>query len=373
MTWTALRSLGLLLVALAMAGCALPRGAGIEREVLRGAGTDEVGYSVYPVTRSLIPALAEWPVIGEAHLGWIATTRGSIGKVVRPGDVVSVVIWDSSENSLLTTPGSRFVSLPDLDVSPSGAIFVPYVGEVRVGGLSPQTARARLQDALAPIAPSAQVQLELTEGRGNTVELIGGVAAPGAYPLPDRNFTVLSLIAAGGGVSAALENPQIRLKRGGQLYGTSIDRLYDEPGLDTLLTDGDQVIVQEDERQFISIGAAGTETIHRFPQDVVTAAEAVSIVGGVVDSRANPQGVLILREYPRSALAAGLRGPRTQQVVFTVDLTSADGLFAARNFRIASGDMIYVTESPVVSTAAVFGIIGSAFGLVNTASATTGG
>jgi polysaccharide export outer membrane protein len=364
-----LRRLGLLGAILLLAACALPRGAGVEREVLRGADSDQVGFSVYPVTRALIPTLAEWPRVNEEHLGWITTSGGSIGQIVRPGDLVSVVIWDSSENSLLTGPTGRFVELPGLSVSPAGAIFVPYVGDVRIAGLSPESARLRLQEALAPIAPSAQVQLDLTPGRGNIVELIGGVAAPGPYPLPNRNFTVLSLIAAGGGVSPALRNPQIRLKRGGQLYGTSIDRLYSEPRLDTLLTDGDQVIVEADGRNFISVGAAGTEQIHSFPQDVVTATEAVSIMRGVLDNRANPQGVLIFREYPRSALAAGLRGPRTQQVVFAVDLTSADGLFAARNFRIAPGDMIYVTESPVVATSAVFGIAGSAFGLVNVAAA----
>jgi polysaccharide export outer membrane protein len=367
-----LRRLGLLGAILLLAACALPRGAGVEREVLRGADSDQVGFSVYPVTRALIPTLSEWPQVNEERLGWITTSGGSIGQVVRPGDAVSVVIWDSSENSLLTDQGSPFVELPGLAVSPSGSIFVPYVGEVGVAGLSPEGARARLQQALEPIAPSAQVQLNLTPGRGNTVELIGGVAAPGPYPLPNRNFTVLSLIAAGGGVSPALQNPQIRLKRGGQLYGTSIDRLFSEPRLDTLLTDGDQVIVQADGRSFISIGAAGTEQIHSFPKDVVTATEAVSIMRGVVDSRANPQGVLIFREYPRSALAAGLRGPRTQQVVFALDLTSADGLFAARNFRIAPGDMIYATESPVTATATVFGIIGSAFGLVNVAQAASG-
>jgi polysaccharide export outer membrane protein len=367
---TAFRNLGLVVLVLTLGACALPRGAGLEREVLRGADTDAVGFSVYPVTRALIPTVSEWPLPGERHLSWISTSQGSIGQVVRPGDSVSIVVWDSSENSLLTSADARFAALPDMTVGPNGSIFLPYVGQVNIAGLTPQGARTRLQSALESIAPSAQVQLSLSEGRGNTVELVGGVTAPGAYPMPDRNYTVLSLIAAGGGVSSSLPNPQIRLKRDGRIYGTSIDRLYSEPRLDTLLTDGDQVIVQPDDRTFLSIGSAGTETIHRFPKDAVTAAEAVSIIGGVNDGRANPQGVLILREYPRSALAAGERGPRTQQVVFTLDLTSADGLFASRNFRIAPGDMIYVTESPVVATSAVFGIVGTAFGLAGRVAAT---
>ncbi|CTQ49330.1 polysaccharide export protein Wza [Jannaschia donghaensis] len=181
--------------------------------------------------------------------------------------------------------------------------------------------------------------------------------------MPDRNYTVLSLIAAGGGVDGGLENPQIRLQRGSRVYGTSMSRLYAEPNLDTLLQSGDQVIVKEDDRYFLSVGAAGQEALHPFTRDVLSAMDAVSIIGGVKDSRADPQGVLILREYPASALSPGVRGPRNQRVIFGLDLTSADGLFSARNFQVMPQDLVYVTESPVTTTQTIFGLIGAAFGL----------
>jgi polysaccharide export outer membrane protein len=347
----------------ALTACTLPRGAALRSEVLRAADSENADFAVYPVTRALLPALATWPQVNEPHLGWITTSGGSRAQVIAAGDTLRLTIWDSSENSLLTTLGQRQVEIPPTRVGPTGDIFVPYVGDVPVAGLSPDRARERVQDRLAQIAGSAQVQLALEEGRSNSVDLVGGVAAPGIYPLPDRAFTVLSLLSAGGGVAPGLQNPQIRLLRGGQIYGTSIDRLYAEPRLDTLLRAGDQVVVEEDDRYFLSVGAAGQEAQHDFPQDVVTALDAVAIIGGVLDSRANPQGVLILRDYPASALAAGLRGPRRQRVVFGLDLTSADGLFSAGDFRIAPGDLVYVTESPVTTTQTIFGLVGQAFGL----------
>jgi len=75
--------------------------------------------------------------------------------------------------------------------------------------------------------------------------------------------------------------------------------------------------------------------------------------------------VLILREYQASALSAGQRGPRQQRVVFTIDLTTSDGLFSARNFFLNSGDLVLATESPISSARVIFGIVGSAFGLIN--------
>ena len=91
--------------------------------------------------------------------------------------------------------------------------------------------------------------------------------------------------------------------------------------------------------------------------------DALSIVGGVNDNRGDLQGILILREYPNSAVRPGVRGPRETRVVFTIDLTSSDGLFSARNFNIQNKDLVLVTESPINNTRTILGLIGSAFGL----------
>lgn len=353
-----------------LSACSLPRGAAVEREILSGADEPEADFALYPVTRAFLPTLAEWPAIHDStNLNWITASAGSNSTVIAPGDVVQVTIWDSNNNSLLTTPGQRVVDLEEMRVSAGGAIFMPYVGDTRIAGLSPQAARARLQSEVEAIVPSAQVQFSVTPGRQNSVDLVGGVIRPGAYPMPDRNYSVLSLIAEGGGVRPAIDNPQIRLMRQGQLYGTSIDRLYAEPALDTRLMGGDRVIVEEDDRYFLSLGAASRQSQHPFPQDRVSALDALAIIGGVNSTRADPEGILILREYPASALHAGQRGPRQQQVVFTLDLTTADGLFSARHFRIQSGDLVLATESPVRSVQTVFSLVGSVFGLARSASA----
>ena len=85
------------------------------------------------------------------------------------------------------------------------------------------------------------------------------------------------------------------------------------------------------------------------------------------DTHADPKGILILRRYPETALRSDLSGPANTRMIFTIDLTSADGLFSAGEFLIRSGDLVYVTESPLTSVRTVFGLIGSVFGLVNAA------
>ncbi|MCR9124861.1 MAG: polysaccharide biosynthesis/export family protein [Rhodobacteraceae bacterium] len=354
--------------AILLAACAsLPRGAGMQSEVVRGADTPEAEFALYTVSRAFLPTVSQWPVAGEDRLNWIGTSSGATSQLIRPGDQLSIQIWDSGGNSLLTSPNQRVVKMDPMTVSSAGTVFLPYVGEVRVAGRSSGSAREQIQRDLESIIPSAQVQLSYAAGRANSVDLIGGVARPGPYAMPDGNFSVLSLISAGGGIAGGLNNPQIRLLRGGQIFGTSIQRLYANPALDTRLRGGDRVLVEADRRYFLSLGAAGREALHPFPKDEVSAMDAAAIIGGVNDARANPKGVLILREYPASAVRPGVRGPRETRVIFALDLTTSDGLFSARNFAINANDLVYISESPVTNTQTIFALVGSVFGLVTIA------
>jgi polysaccharide export outer membrane protein len=359
-----LKHLVLALFVMLIAGCSvLPRGAAVDSEILKEVDEPGAEFAIYPVTRSFLPSLQEWPRVAGRRYQWIGHTHGSKVSVIQAGDMVNLRVWDSEENSLLTSPGQPASDLNGNLVSPNGTIFVPYIGKVKVSGRTADSARTAIQRSLEAISPSAQVQLTVVPGRSNTVDLVGGARQPGNFPMAGTDFSVLSLIAAGGGVQPNLANPQIRLVRGHEIYGTSIDVLYDNPKLDTRLRGGDKVIIEKDERYFLSLGAAGSEALHPFTKSEVSAMDALSIVGGVNDNRGDLQGILILREYPNSAVRPGVRGPRETRVVFTIDLTSSDGLFSARNFSIQNKDLVLVTESPINNTRTILGLIGSAFGL----------
>lgn len=358
-----------LALAVSVAACGtLPRGAALQSEITKDADNPEADFAVYPVSKAFLPSVAEWPSTGERHYGWLSHSHGSNAQIIRAGDTLNVVIWDSAENSLLLSPGERRADLSNLRVSEAGSIFVPYVGKIRVADRTPDSARQLLQRQLEAVAPGAQVQLTMAEGRVNSIDVVSGVRTPGNVKLPDQDFSVLAAISASGGVNDALTNPQVKLVRGHKTYKTSLSRLFENSKLDTRLKGGDQIIVEADKRYFLSLGAAGKESQFDFNRDKVSALDALAIIGGVNDNRANPKGVLVMREYPASALRSGQRGPRQQRVVFTIDLTTSDGLFSARNFFINSGDLVLATESSVSSVRVVAGLVGSAFGIINAVS-----
>lgn len=356
-----------------LAGCDLiPRGAGLQTEVLAAARDNDPqtvpDFAIEVVTRSNLATFIAWPPADDHHYHWLNRVDQPNTRTIQPGDTLSITVWTTENDGLLTGPGQRNVTLPETQVSSVGKIFLPYVGDIRVQGMSPERARARIEEEYSAALPSAQVQLILAEGRQQSVSLISGVAQPGTFTLPDNDFTILQLLADGGGISTALSNPQVRLQRGSRIYGISAARLLEEPRLNTTLQGGDKVFVESDERTFLSLGAAGTEAIHSFPTDELSALEALSLIGGVSDARADAKGILILRRYPVSKVTSDRSGPDHPRTVFTLDLTTADGLFSADQFLIQPGDLIYVTESPVTAAQSIFGLLGSVLGLNNSLS-----
>lgn len=365
-------------VLLLLAGCtSFPSGAGVEREVLAkstevvpGTATaDSPGipseFAVEPITRDDVDRYAGWPQVGQVDLGWVGRSTNAGGRVIAPGDEVEVMIWNTENNGLLTEAGERTAKLPPMQVSPDGTIFLPYVGALAIGGLSPEAARAKVETAYATVVPSSQAVLTLKEGRESAVTAVSGVASPGIFPLHDRNMTLLEMLALAGGAKSGLSNPQMRLQRGNHTYGISMDRLLSDTALNTTMQGGDRFYVEDDSRYFLSLGAATKETQVPFPQDHVTALDALSLIGGLTDDRADAKGIMVLRRYPQSAVRSDGSGPRHVRTIFTISLDTADGLFSAGQFQINPGDLVYVSESPMINATRSIAVIAAAFGIAN--------
>ncbi len=347
----------------------MPRGAALQSEIIDERNADRPTLQVVEVTRDVTPRLATWPVTGwSGEYKWFGADRGPDSPVIRTGDRLGVVIWDNQSNSLLATSGAKFSEMPPMEVSASGQVFMPYVGAVDVRGLTPDAARDRIQDSLAEIASSAQVQVSVEPGRNNSIDLVGGVGAPGRYPLENRNTKILSALAVGGGIRDSLRHPLVRLQRDGMIYETRADALLAEARRNVRVRGGDQIAVVEDDRSFNVLGAAGTQQVLYFEKENMSAMEAMSAMGGINSNRADPRGVLILREYEAEDLEEGMAGPDMRQVVFTIDLTSADGLFAARQFQVNPQDTILATESPVTSARTILSLFGTVVGFGSTVS-----
>ncbi|WP_323034746.1 polysaccharide biosynthesis/export family protein [Pararhodobacter sp.] len=335
-----------LMIPALVAGCSLPRGAALQSEVLRGTDDETSHVQVIAITRETLPDIQEWPIAHpELRHRWMTTGASATARIIRAGDLVSLSVWDSQPDSLLTTGEQRNVNMQNIPVSASGQVFIPYVGELRIAGMTAEQARREVQQRMSSIVPDGQVQLSVAPGSRNTIDVVTGVARPGRVELPEVSPTILSILAETGGISSSLRNPLVRLNRAGEAYAIPASELFENPANDIQLRGGDRVLVEEDNRTFIALGAAGSEQVVYFEREEITALDALSTIGGLSDTRADLRGVMVMREYPERMVSQTGNAPRKQQVIFTFDLTSADGLFAAQRFTIQPGDVVLATES----------------------------
>lgn len=352
-----------------LSGCGAPRGAALQGEIVRESRKPEASFQLVAMAdETTLAQVADWPATGAGlGLNWPGKGQSQPSRALRRGDVIDITIWDSQPNSLLATPEQRSVNMHGLEISPDGTIFVPYIEVIEIAGLSPEEARTEIQKRLTPIAPSAQVQLAVRGGEQNMIELVGGVARPGRYPLASRGVTILSILAEAGGIPDSMRNAVVRLQRGGTTYAVLVSDIYRDPGRDILLRGGDRIVVESDPRRFVMLGATGTERNVPFDKAGHTLLEALSMGGGLAEGRADLRAVMVLRKYPAKALRDGTAGPNKENVVFAFDLSTGMGLFNARSFRVHPDDVILATESPLPATNSILGLFGATLGTVQRA------
>ena len=341
-----------LAVVLALSACSPPQDVANMQQVTAGANAATSTFAVQIVTQDTLPVIQAWPNSHPAQsTDWIAHQAVASDGLIQPGDRINLTVWDNNDSSLLGQAGQKIIPLPDLRVSSTGTIFLPYVGDVRVAGLTAPAARSLVEERLRGIIPLAQVQLNAVAGLQNAVHVISGVPNPGTLPLADAGVTITSALAQSGGIPGNMANPQVNLQRNGKIYTIAAEKLLSHPELDTTLIGNDKIFVQADRRYFLSLGAAGREAVIDFPRSTVTTLEAMSLIGGVNQDMANPKAILVLRAYPGTAVSAvAAKGPPKAQMVFAFDLTKADGLFSAGSFLIQDRDLVLVTQSPLLNT-----------------------
>jgi len=343
-------TLALLALVVAVSACGLPRSGPSKAEIYRGSvlrGGDAFIVSVNPrVTRatSVMPSYQFGPGFEKA---------GLIGSdVIAAGDVLSLTVYENvTDEPLLGASGQRQSQLNELQVDGQGFIFIPYAGRIRAAGTSPEELRTEIATKLDPQTPDPQVIVQRVAGDGSTVTVSGAAGAQGIYPIERPTRTLSAMVARAGGVTIDPETAIVRVTRNGQTGKVWLLDLYEDPRLDIALRPGDQIVIEEDTRAFVALGATGAQNRVPFESQNLSAIEALAIVGGLNTNLADPTGVFVLRNEP-AEIANAVLGRKdlvgAQRMVYVLDLTQPTGMFEARDFLIRDGDTVYVTEAPYV-------------------------
>jgi len=247
-------------------------------------------------------------------------------------------------------PGDRiFLSVPqrpdmsrELIVQEDGAVTLPLIGQVAIGGLTAREIEAKLLQALRDYYPSvSRAQITITEAVSQIIYVTGQVRNPGKYTFPNTvNVWELLREAGGPSESAALDNVRIvkDRSRGGTttivnvlaaIEGGSVDNLPD-------LEAGDTVIVPTIEEVYTGtfgvnvFGAVVRPGVYRLQarQDL---ASAVLLAGGPVEV-AELKKVAVIRP----------RGDGTYQTIRVNMVSFLDHGDPFGNPKLQPGDTVHI-------------------------------
>lgn len=344
-------------LATTLAACTLPRSGPTANDIIRGSDQSKLGIHLVDVTPQVaeITRPVETTTIAPAF-----TDAGVLSpEAIRPGDAVSVRVWENVDNGILAGVGQRASNLEALRVDQAGKIFVPYVGEVAASGKTPAQLRQDIAARLSSQTPDPQVEVVRIAGDGATVSVMGGVRNPGIFPIDTSTRRISAMLAKAGGVAIVPDVAQVRVERNGQIGKIWLQDLYDKPALDIALRPNDQIVVEEDRRSFTALGATSGQARVPFNKRDMSALEAIATAGGLDFRSADPTGVFVFRDESAEVAnrvlgTSDLVGP--QRMTYLIDLTRPEGVFAAREFVIHDEDTVYITEAPLASWSRVIAI-----------------
>ena len=337
----------LTVASLALAACT-PSDGPTPREVRRDARADDV--PILRLNESVITALGTpSPPEGFSMVSREPYTPG----VIRPGDVISVQVFEASDDGMFSVDGTSSLSLGEYTVSPGGTVTLPFVGTVRVADNSAVGAQRIITRALQERAVDPQATVTVSVSATDNYTVQGNVASSGTYVLTPRGETVLDALAAAGGVQSNPSQTNITVRRGSENSSALLTQIISDPSQNIPLRPGDAVIVGGDEASYIADGAILSPGQFNFVEGQLSLAQAIAQAGGLQDSRANPNAVFVFRRMPAGESFLLEKRPGSERrlvtgdVIFQADYTSANGRLNASDFMLRDGDVVYVGNAPV--------------------------
>ncbi|MFT4268739.1 MAG: polysaccharide biosynthesis/export family protein [Xenophilus sp.] len=273
------------------------------------------------------------------------------------GDVVGVIVYDHPE--LLPNAGAVISQsadptgvqvAPGFIVNTDGEIAFPYIGRVRVAGLTEAEASDLIAKLIAAQVQEPQVTVRIQSFRSRRVYVEGAVRTPGSQIVTDVPMSLTEAINRAGGITDDGNRSALTLIRGGRSIPIDLTRLR-EAGLDANkipLKSGDIVRVanREDSKVFVMGEVRLPQALPMRSSGRLNLNEALNEAGGPLAISSDPSQIYVIREA-----ASG------NPAIFHLDAKNPAALVLASQFRLQPFDVVYVDPAPLVKWNRVVSLI----------------
>jgi polysaccharide biosynthesis/export protein len=267
---------------------------------------------------------------------------------IGPSDVVGIVVYDHPE--LLPNAGvvisqqadpTGVSPAPGFIVGADGQVFFPYVGRIKLEGLTEIEASELLTKRLARVIKDPQVTVRIQSFRSRRAYVDGEVRNPGTQVFTDIAMTLPEAINRAGGVTAAGDRSFVTLTRGSRTTVIDLMQLQ-ELGVNAnriLLENGDIVTVRaRDEHKVYVMGEIAKPSALQMRNGRLTLNEALGDAGGPNLLTANTGQIYVIRNTAQGSPA-----------IFHLNASNPSALALADTFALRPRDVVYIDPVPLVN------------------------
>jgi polysaccharide export outer membrane protein len=355
----------LLLIAVSLSACGTPADGPSARNIENATLPNSNTKIQIVDLEDALPTLLSYDQVDEQSSGPGLSplrSRGASTERLRPGDVIEVKIFDTGEETILSTASSSSLDLGRFTVSDSGFVSLPYVGRQRVIESTPQALEGRIVNALKGSSVNPQAVVTVVEKPSSEVVVNGSVRSPGQFPLSTSRERILDVLARAGGASEKPGLTSVTLIRGGQRATARLDRIMAQESQNVYVFPGDRIQVETDAPSFMAFGAFKSVGEFQFEKDKLTLAQALGRAGGLLDDRADARKLYVFRPnayYTPKPKVASVGGPTTlvgspKPIIYRVNLRDVTNYALMQQFKMKNGDILYAGNAALVDFAKLF-------------------
>ncbi len=273
---------------------------------------------------------------------------------IGPGDVIGIVVYDHPEIVFSGIPATTVADpasvspAPGFIVSNTGQLSFPYVGALKVEGMTVQELENTLVRRLSRVFKDPQLSVRVQAFRSKRAYIEGEVKTPGLMVFSDIPMTLAEALNRAGGLQTTGDRSAVTLTRDGKT--TQLDLMaMAEAGIDATripLKSGDMIMVRgRDERKVTVMGEVSQQTGVLMRNGKLSLNDALTEVGGVNLTTANPRQIYVIRNEVDG------------QSIFHLDARTPTALALAENFALRPKDVVYVDPVPLVQWNRVLNLI----------------
>ena len=259
---------------------------------------------------------------------------------IQPGDSLLVTVWDHPE---LTTPaGSQQASASNQRlVYPDGTMFYPYVGTIKVAGMTIEELRRTLTTRLSKYLRNPQLDVSVA-GNGGQIVFEGAFTNTAPQGLNTVPLTVSKAVGAAGINAEQADLSGLTLIRDGQSYNIDLDAMHRRGNsADIYLKPGDRLYLPfNDRKQVYVMGEVTRPQALTFKTSDMSLTQALGRVGGLDQVTSNGDAVYVVRGLDAANLTPDT--PASAATVYHLAAKSPSAFAVASSFSLRAGDVVYV-------------------------------